>query len=137
MKPKPLAAVVAASLLLAACSATPRTVILESGPRSVPELLAAYRPEPGKNITPYLLGRTERSSQHLVFVRDREQPHQHATQDLIVTVLEGHGTLHLAGREMPMRAGDVAVVPAGVEHWFANESDQPAAAFVVYAPPAP
>lgn len=136
MKPKPLAAV-AASLLLAACSAPPRSVILESGPRSVPELLAAYRPEPGRNITPYPLGRTERTSQHLVFVRDREQPHLHPTQDLIVTVLEGHGTLHLAEREIPLCAGDVAVVPAGVEHWFANESDEPSAAFVVYAPPAP
>lgn len=127
----------ALAALLAACSATSRSVILVSGPQSAEALLAAYQPEPGRNITPFLLARTERTSQHLIFVRDREQPHEHAAQDLTVTLLRGHGILWLSDRELPMREGDIAVVPAGVTHWFMNQGGEPAAAFVVFAPASP
>ena len=34
-----------------------------------------------------------------------------------------------------MRVGDTAVVPKGVPHYFVNNGDQPAAAFVTFTPP--
>jgi len=134
---RPAALLPVLALLLAACAAAPRMIVLESGPRSVESLLAEHRPEVGRNITPFVLAQTDRTVQQLVFVRDREQPHEHAGQDLIVTVLSGHGTLWLGEREVPMHEGDVAVVPAGVRHWFVNQGDEPAAAFVILAPPPP
>lgn len=125
------------ALLLAGCSTATRTVILQSGPTSVEALLATYQPEVGRNITRILLAQTERTSEHLVFVRDREDPHDHATQDLIVTILRGRGTLWLGARETPMHEGDIAVVPAGVRHWFVNQGEEPAVAFIVFAPRSP
>jgi mannose-6-phosphate isomerase-like protein (cupin superfamily) len=34
-----------------------------------------------------------------------------------------------------MRAGDVAVVPRGVAHWFRNGGSAPSVAIAVFAPP--
>lgn len=134
---RPAALLPLLALLLAACAAAPRMIVLPSGPRSVESLLAEHRPEVGRNITPFVLERSERTTQQLVFVRDREEPHEHAGQDLIVTVLRGHGTLWLGERQVPMHEGDVAVVPAGLRHWFVNQGDEPAAAFVILAPTTP
>ncbi len=123
------------TVLLAGCAAGGGVVILDSGPRPVGALLAAHPPEVGRNITPFLLESSEHSSRHLVWVRDREAPHLHPRHDLVVVVLEGHGSLWVRDREVPMRAGDIATVPAGVPHWFVNLGDEPAAAFVVFSPP--
>lgn len=121
--------------LLIGCGAAPRTIVLVSGPYEANALLTAHPPEVGRNITPILLEQSERTTQQLVWVRDREQPHVHKTHDLIVTILRGGGTMWLRDREIPMRVGDIAVVPAGTPHWFANGGDEPSAAFVVFAPP--
>lgn len=129
------ALIVAAAALAGGCAAPARTLILESGPRQMAALLAAHPPEAGRNITPVLLERSERSSVHLVWVSDREQPHLHAEHDLVVTMLAGRGTLWIRDRETPMHAGDVAFVPAGVPHWFVNLGDTPAAALSVFTPP--
>jgi mannose-6-phosphate isomerase-like protein (cupin superfamily) len=131
----PCACTLAVLAMLAGCTAPPRTIVLASGPRPAAALLAAYPPDPQRNITPYLLEQSERTSSHLIWVRDGEQPHVHATHDLVVTVLAGHGTLWLRGTPAPMRAGDVAVIPAGTPHRFVNQGDEPAAALAVFAPP--
>jgi len=121
--------------LLSSCSSAPRTIILGTKADPATALLAAHPPEAGRNITPILLEKNSYSSVHLVWVRDREEPHLHAVHDLVVLVLRGEGSLFVNGRERPMAAGDVAAIPAGTPHQFVNRGDEPAAAFVVFSPP--
>jgi quercetin dioxygenase-like cupin family protein len=42
--------------------------------------------------------------------------HAHAGMDKLYQVIDGEGVLLLDGRELPMRAGDLVVAPAGVPH---------------------
>jgi mannose-6-phosphate isomerase-like protein (cupin superfamily) len=46
---------------------------------------------------------------------DRQQPH---ADDEIYVVLEGNGTLDVAGTRVELREGHAVFVPAGVEHEF-------------------
>ena len=50
----------------------------------------------------------------------------HAHEELFI-VLEGEGTLRVAGEMLPVRAGDVVFIPPGPEHphQFINTSDAP------------
>jgi mannose-6-phosphate isomerase-like protein (cupin superfamily) len=48
---------------------------------------------------------------------DRQQPHE---DDEVYVVLEGTGTLDIAGTPVPLREGNAAFVPAGVEHRFSG-----------------
>lgn len=124
-----------AVILCAGCGGAARQVAIGPEAQAVDRLLAAHPAEAGRNVSPVLLHRSERSSCHLVYVRDRERPHFHATHDLLVTVVEGEGTLWIAGTPIAMRAGDVAAVEAGTPHHFVNGGRRPAAAFVVFSPP--
>ena len=101
----------------------------------VTDWLAAHPLPAGQNISATRLGRTDTVSYHLVQVRDREAPHLHATHDMVVTVLRGAGTLYVDGQAQAMRAGDIAVVPRGTPHYFANHDSEPSVAFVTFAPP--
>ena len=123
---------------ITACGSTPHLVVPTStGAQraALPTLLAAHPLPAGQNISATPLGRTDAVSYHLVQIRDREQPHVHATHDLVVTMLQGSGTLYLRGAPSTMRAGDVAVVARGTPHYFVNTGAAPAAAFVTFAPP--
>ena len=53
--------------------------------------------------------------------------HYHLAQEEMFVILEGTGTLRVAGEMLPVRAGDVVVIPAGPEypHQFINTSDAP------------
>jgi mannose-6-phosphate isomerase-like protein (cupin superfamily) len=132
--------VVSCFLGLAGCTATTtRRVIVPNqyvaAGTGLESILAAHPLASGQNISAVALGRTESCSYHLVQIRDREQPHVHATHDLVVTVLQGTGRLYVRGEPHPMKAGDVAVVPHATPHYFVNTGSKPAAAFVVFAPP--
>jgi mannose-6-phosphate isomerase-like protein (cupin superfamily) len=137
---KPMQRLVMISVLstLLGCAPTPR-VILPSGQAAshtpLSSLLAAHPLAVGQNISALPLGHTEALSFHLIQIRDREQPHRHATHDLSVTVLRGTGRLYVAGDPHEMRAGDVAVVPRGTPHYFVNAGSEPAVAFATFAPP--
>ncbi|HKU58572.1 MAG TPA: cupin domain-containing protein [Gaiellaceae bacterium] len=48
---------------------------------------------------------------------DRQQPHE---DDEIYVVLEGSGTLDVAGKPVELREGHAVFVPAGVEHRFSG-----------------
>jgi mannose-6-phosphate isomerase-like protein (cupin superfamily) len=133
-------------LIIAACflaglgctGTTPHVFIPDqnaTGGTGLEAILAAHPLPPGQNIGVLALGHTESCSYHLVQVRDREQPHLHATHDLAVTVLQGTGRLYIRGELRLMEAGDVAVVPRATPHYFVNTGAGPAAAFVVFAPP--
>ena len=123
---------------IVSCAPAPRVIAPSADGGDLPSLdavLAAHPLPEGQNISATLLGRTETLSYHLVQIRDREQPHLHATHDLVVMLLRGTGTLYRRGQPHPMRAGDVAVVPHGTPHYFVNATSSPGVAFVTFAPP--
>jgi len=53
--------------------------------------------------------------------------HFHHAQEEMFIVLEGHGTLRVAGEMLPIQAGDVLFIPAGpaYPHQLLNTSDAP------------
>jgi len=53
--------------------------------------------------------------------------HLHHAQEEMFVILEGEGTLRVAGEMLPVKAGDVVFIPPGPEypHQFINTSDAP------------
>lgn len=53
--------------------------------------------------------------------------HYHLAQEELFVVLEGEGTLRVAGQMLPVKAGDVVFIPPGPEypHQFINTSAAP------------
>lgn len=53
--------------------------------------------------------------------------HLHHAQEEMFIILEGRGTLRVAGELLPVRAGDVITIPAGPDypHHLLNTSDAP------------
>jgi len=53
--------------------------------------------------------------------------HFHHAQEEMFIILEGSGSLRVAGEMLPVRAGDIAFIPPGPEypHQLVNTSDQP------------
>ncbi|MGH7829372.1 MAG: cupin domain-containing protein, partial [Candidatus Binatia bacterium] len=79
------------------------------------------------------LGSSEYSSRHLVWIQSEEKPHRHADHDLTVRLLRGEGVLSYGAQSVPMRAGDLVVIPRGTAHAFVNRSRAPAAAFTFFS----
>ncbi|MGQ0551822.1 MAG: cupin domain-containing protein [Planctomycetota bacterium] len=63
-----------------------------------------------------------------------QAPHAHAGSDKIYCVLEGEGRFQVGTRSERLRAGGVAVAPAGQEHAVHNDSQAPLKVLVVMAP---
>lgn len=89
---------------------------------------------PNQNIRITLLRQTDQASVHVVQVRTAELPHVHQTHDLTVFVVRGHGTMVLGKETKPVGEGDVIHIPAGVRHYFTNQSPKPAVAVLVFSP---
>lgn len=53
--------------------------------------------------------------------------HLHHAQEEMFVILEGEGTLRVAGERLPLKAGDVVFIPPGPEypHQIVNTSDAP------------
>lgn len=53
--------------------------------------------------------------------------HLHHAEEEMFIILEGRGTLRVAGEMLPLRAGDIAFIPPGPEypHQIINTSDAP------------
>ena len=53
--------------------------------------------------------------------------HYHLAQEEMFIVIEGAGSLRVAGEMLPLRAGDVVFIPTGAEfaHQLVNTSDAP------------
>src|SRR5262245_32927160 len=138
MARRALAAGIALGAVLAASSAcaphTPRVVLPALTP-GVGPFLDAHPLGADQAIRIDEVGRTAGASYHLVQVRGQERPHHHAAHDLTVLVLRGHGMLTLGGDRLPLAAGDAAVVPRGLPHWFANEGREASVTFAVFTPP--
>lgn len=91
-------------------------------------------PMTGEKIVRRPVANGEESTVFLVRIGDREEPHRHTRYDMTVILVEGGGTLWLDGQALPMARGDVAHVPRGVPHHFANDGETPASAMVVFSP---
>jgi mannose-6-phosphate isomerase-like protein (cupin superfamily) len=80
------------------------------------------------------IGRDANTSHHLVWIRDREQPHRHDRHDLLVVMLRGHGFMRLGDEEREVGEGSILYVPRGTPHAFRNTAGEVAVAYAVYAP---
>ncbi len=64
-------------------------------------------------------------------VSDRQQPH---AEDEVYHVVQGRATIQVAEDEMPVQAGSVIYVAAGVEHHF-HSIEEELRVVVFWAPP--
>jgi quercetin dioxygenase-like cupin family protein len=60
--------------------------------------------------------------------------HAHADMDKVYHVIEGEGLFLLEGRDLPMRAGDLLVAPAGVPHGVRNTGSGRLLVLAILAP---
>ncbi len=103
-------------------------------PRSLEKILAAHPLGENEDLKVTPLYENPRSKHVLVQVRTGEPPHIHADSDITVWLLRGNGVLHVAGREHPVKAGDVIHVPRDTVHYYVNRGLEIGAALVVYSP---
>lgn len=102
--------------------------------RNLEQLLAENKPAESENIRVVPLYRSERSTNVLVQVRDREPLHRHIDSDITVFLLRGEGELRIGKQIYPVKSGDVMHIPRGAVHAYINRGSEPAAALVVYSP---
>ena len=82
----------------------------------------------GARLAPGTAARKLGASVDIVAPGKRSCPyHAHHAQEEMFFILEGTGTLRVAGEMVPVRAGDVVFVPPGPEypHQLINTSDAP------------
>ena len=58
----------------------------------------------------------------------------HEENDQVLSFVSGLGEAVIAGSSKAVKAGDVVVVPAGVEHNFLNTGPNPLVLYTVYGP---
>ncbi|MGH7895475.1 MAG: cupin domain-containing protein [Candidatus Binatia bacterium] len=127
---------VLALVCAAACTERHAPQVLLAGvPHDLDDLVRRYPVAATASVRVDEIGRTPGTSVHLVQLRGGEAPHRHAAHDLAVTVVRGAGLLHVADAEQAMRAGDVAIVPRGVIHWYTNAGDVPSVTLAIFSPP--
>jgi mannose-6-phosphate isomerase-like protein (cupin superfamily) len=97
-------------------------------------LAASETLAPGEDLRLREIGRDANTSHHLLWIRDREQPHRHDRHDLFVVMLRGHGFMRLGDAERAVGEGSILYVPRGTPHAFRNASGAVAVAYAVYAP---
>ena len=71
------------------------------------------------------VGCTAATTTTLVQTKDPVKEHTHADADEIIHVVAGEGTLHVGGRESPLAAATVAVVPRGTAHSLTRRGSRP------------
>ena len=130
-------ALVVLCLVAGVSACTPRTprVALDPLDGGLDAFIAAHPVAADKPLRVDEVGRTPGASYYVVQVQGSETPHRHVKHDLTIFVLRGNGTLTLADEHIALAAGDAAVIPRGVPHWFANGGRHAAVAFVIYTPP--
>lgn len=68
---------------------------------------------------------------------EEAQPaHSHPTQEEILFVLNGTGTVNIAGEEARIRTGDAVFVPKGAFHVLTNTGGDELRVLCCFAPPA-
>jgi quercetin dioxygenase-like cupin family protein len=64
-----------------------------------------------------------------------QKAHAHAGSDKLYAVLEGVAEVRVGSEKRELRAGEIALCPAGSEHGVANRSNARTALLVFMAPP--
>jgi len=124
---------IAIALLLGGCAPRINLVLTD---RTIPvaALIADTPLAAGEKIARRAIAHGENSSLFLVRIGDREEPHIHARYDLLVLIVDGHGTLWVNGAARSMKLGDVAFIARGTPHYFVNEGGSPASALATFSP---
>lgn len=68
-------------------------------------------------------------------IRDREPYHAHEKSDVTALVVEGEGYLETHGARLPVRAGDVVVIPRGAPHAYVNTARGGSTLYASFSPP--
>jgi len=63
------------------------------------------------------------------------QPSIHPFQDQLLYLVDGELAAEIGGERLHLKAGQLALVPAGTPHRFINVADRPARTLNIYAPP--
>ena len=64
------------------------------------------------------------------------QPSIHPFQDQLLYLVDGELAAEIGGERLHLKAGQLALVPAGTPHRFINTAATPARTLNIYAPPA-
>jgi quercetin dioxygenase-like cupin family protein len=130
-------ALLACLVALVGCTASPqpqaRGRVITTLPDPVDPLWTPD--ELAKPIAVRPLRRTAETSVSLIRLAGAEQPHIHKDHDLVVILLTGSARLHLGGRTVAVRAGDVMEIPRGVVHWAENTGPGASEVYAVFSPP--
>lgn len=80
---------------------------------------------------------TERTQLVLMALKAGEEIGEevHEDVDQVLAFEEGEGEAVIEGERRPVKAGDVAVVPAGTRHNFVASPGSPLKLYTVYSPP--
>ena len=89
---------------------------------------------PGEELRITRLVESPDMSGILVQVRSSMPPHVHKLTQEVVYMLRGEGMLQLGAERIPIKAGAVVRIPAGIVHTFTNQGPAPAVFFVVTTP---
>ena len=131
-----------ASGLLAACAGVgqPTPAVLDAlwpegrATLELAQLATRATLAPDEDFRATEIARDEATSHHVVSIRRAEVPHRHDRHDLLVVILEGHGSMWLGDEERAVGVGSILYVPRGTPHRFANHAAAPAVAYAVYFP---
>jgi len=89
---------------------------------------------PGEDLRITTLVESREMSGLLVQVRGSLPPHFHKLTQEVMCMLSGEGLLRLGADRIPIKAGAVVRISAGLVHTFANTGPVPAVFFVVTMP---
>jgi mannose-6-phosphate isomerase-like protein (cupin superfamily) len=103
--------------------------------RPLAELLALSLLAPTETFKITEIARDERSSHHVVSLRDAEPLHRHDMHDLLVVVLEGHGDMLLGDATHPIGQGSIVYIPRATVHSMRNATEKPLTGYAMFFPP--
>ncbi len=124
--------------VLSACSSSPSIYFPQGSREAFVDIQSLLKKGPHFNEEGFemvLLGKSAQYSAHLVWIKDREKLHLHASHEGTLLLLQGRGVLHLGNQKISLKPGDLTSIPQNTPHFFKNESDEPVAAYVLFAPP--
>lgn len=127
-------------LALAACATSaslPSVSIIGGGTWAFADRAAALRSgmAEGAPLVGERLDSTPSTSLHVLVIRDREPYHVHEKSDVTALVVEGEGYLETEAAQLPVKAGDVVVIPRGAPHAYVNTARGGSTLYASFSPP--
>ncbi len=93
------------------------------------EYIRMENPTPGESYRPEILtdahGAKNLGGMFGLLAAGTQVPyHYHNKRESVIMVISGEGTEIMDGEEIPIKAGDIFFIPAGVKHTTINNSDE-------------